>query len=315
MQTAELIRVLLFLLAIAIVYTVAAWVVVRLLIRRFLRREPISRREWLTSALAFGVAVAGALCFAYGYFVEPYWPEVSRVGLVSPKLAGASRPIRLVHISDLHCDPKVRLEEKLPDLIAAERPDLIVFTGDSINSPAGLPVLKRCLTRLAGLAPTFAVRGNWDVNFWSEMDLFGGTGARELKGEAVKVDVAGMSLWITGAPAGGEFQNAETLEAIPAGAFSVFLYHYPDEIEAIARRKIDLYCAGHTHGGQVALPFYGALVTFSRFGKKYESRLHRVGETWLYVNRGIGMEGGDAPRVRFCARPEVTVFKLSAGRP
>jgi predicted MPP superfamily phosphohydrolase len=60
----------------------------------------------------------------------------------------------------------------------------------------------------------------------------------------------------------------------------------------------------------VALPFYGALFTLSKSGKKYEAGLYRVKDTWLYVNRGIGMEGGTL-RVRFCARPEVTVLKLT----
>jgi predicted MPP superfamily phosphohydrolase len=68
-------------------------------------------------------------------------------------------------------------------------------------------------------------------------------------------------------------------------------------------------CAGHIHGGQVALPFYGALVTLSRTGKTYESGLYRVGGTWLHVSRGLGMEGGHIPRVRFWARPEVTVIE------
>jgi predicted MPP superfamily phosphohydrolase len=66
----------------------------------------------------------------------------------------------------------------------------------------------------------------------------------------------------------------------------------------------------------VALPLYGALITFSRFGKRFESGLYRVGGTALYVNRGIGMEGGGAPRVRFWARPEITLIELvPAGAP
>ena len=99
------------------------------------------------------------------------------------------------------------------------------------------------------------------------------------------------------------------LDRVPADAFTILLYHYPDEVERARKRRVDLYCAGHTHGGQVALPLYGALLTLSRSGKKYEAGLYRVGETWLYVNRGIGMEGS-SPRVRFCARPEVTVILL-----
>lgn len=145
----------------------------------------------------------------------------------------------------------------------------------------------------------------------SALDVFGGTGAVELNGAVGPVAVAGTELWLAGVPVYGERRIPQVLEALPTGAFTVFLYHYPDEIEAVAARGIDLYCAGHTHGGQVALPFYGALMTLSRFGKRYEWGLYRVDRTWLYVNRGIGMEGGAAtPRVRFCARPEVTVLEI-----
>ena len=120
----------------------------------------------------------GCLCVLYGWLVEPYWLSVTHVRIETPKFKAGSRPVRIVHISDLHCDPKVRLEERLPVAIAAEKPDLIVFTGDAINSPEGLPNLKRCLTRLASIAPTFVVKGNWDAWFWSNLDLYGGTGVR-----------------------------------------------------------------------------------------------------------------------------------------
>jgi len=303
---------LLFLGSVALVYLLAAAALVRILLRRAkrLRSAPTDAQLWL-QRIVLTLAAVGVLCMAYGYFVEPYWLSVTRVRIVSAKLPPGTRPIRLAHISDLHSDPEARLEEQLPDAIAAERPDLIVYTGDSINSPAGLPVLRSCLTRLAQVAPTFVVKGNWDAWYWREQNLFEGTGVRELKNEAVKFDAGAASLWIAGAPVGGEQTLSQTLDALPPQAFTVFLYHYPDLINEVAAKKIDLYCAGHTHGGQVALPLYGALVTLSKFGKRYESGLYRVGETHLYVNRGIGMEGGPAPRVRFWARPEVTMIEIA----
>lgn len=312
--------VLLFVCAVAAVYVLAASAVVRMTLRRLRRTAAPSRAALFTERAALVLAAAGLACFAYGYFVEPYWPEVTHVRLESPKLRGAQRPVRLLHISDLHCDPEPRLEERLPDIAAAERPDLIVFTGDSINSPEGLPVLRRLLPRLAAIAPTFAVRGNWDSWYWERQELFGSTGVVELKKDAARVDVAGTSLWVAGAAfaslyetQGGERAGIErALDAVPPGAFTIFLYHTPDEIlDVAATGRVDLYCAGHTHGGQVALPLYGALVTLSKFGKKYESGLHREGQTWLYVTRGVGMEGGPAPRVRFLARPEVTLIELA----
>ena len=119
---------------------------------------------------------------------------------------------------------------------------------------------------------------------------------------------AGSSrLWIGGATDWPDLGHV--LATVPADMPTLLLYHFPDAAHLAAKHGIDLYCCGHTHGGQVALPFYGALVTLSRFGKRYEAGLYRVQDTWLYVNRGIGTEGS-TPRVRFCARPEVTVIDL-----
>jgi uncharacterized protein len=311
--------VMLFICAVAAVYLLAALTVLRMFLRRRGMLSAPSRGVRRAEVASLALAGLGILCFAYGYFVEPYWPEVTRVSVESRKLAGATRPVRVVHLSDLHCDPEPRLEERLPELIAAERPDLIVFTGDSLNSPEGLPVLRRLLPRLVAVAPTFAVRGNWDVHYWGRQELFGGTGVKELKNEAVKLDVAGATLWVAGAPyaSSGEPPHdvagaiEQATAGVPPGAFTIFLYHTPDEILSVAGGgRADLYCAGHTHGGQVALPLYGALVTLSKFGKKYESGLHRERDTWLYVNRGLGMEGGHAPRVRFFSRPEVTLIEI-----
>jgi len=311
MQPIETIRCTLFLGVVVFVYVSAAGVLLRLFRQRLgLGSLPQSRPQVWCRRIVLGLAAFGTLCIAYGFLIEPYWLEVTRVRIDSPKLPKLSRPIRIVHISDVHSESEPRLETRLPAVIAAEKPDLVVFTGDALNSPDGLPVFKDCLTKIAKIAPTFAVRGNWDAWYWHHLDVFGGTGAYELRSEAVKLDVRGTTLRIAGVPVGHEIRIDSVLGAIPSGDFSVFLYHYPDEIMEVARRKADLYCAGHIHGGQIALPFYGALVTLSRLGKRFEAGLYRVDATWLYVSRGIGMEGGLMPRVRFCARPEVTVIEV-----
>ena len=301
---------LVFIAAVLFVYLMAALALGRIVLRRLRLISAPSRAVAWAERASLALAFAGVLCIAYGYFVEPYRIAVTRHRVETAKLPRGTRPIRLVHISDLHSDPVARLEGRLPEVIAAERPDLIVYTGDSINSPAGLPVFRDCLTRLARVAPTFVVKGNWDAWFWPALDRFGGTGARELKSEAVRFEVADTAIWIAGVPVMGEGQFEETFAGIPEDAFTVFLHHYPDLIREVAAKRIDLYCAGHTHGGQVALPLYGALITLSKFGKKYEAGLYREGVTTLYVNRGIGMEGGHAPRVRFWAVPEVTVIEI-----
>lgn len=169
---------------------------------------------------------------------------------------------------------------------------------------------QNCITEIAKIAPTFAVRGNWDVWYWYNQNLFEGTGVRALNGEPEKIEINGVPIRLAGIFVDSERKTAETIRQIPKNEFSIFLYHYPDLIEPVSDAEIDLYCAGHTHGGQVAMPFYGALVTLSKFGKKYEGGTYEVGKTSLNVNRGIGMEGGNTPRVRFWARPEITVIDI-----
>jgi predicted MPP superfamily phosphohydrolase len=102
----------------------------------------------------------------------------------------------------------------------------------------------------------------------------------------------------------------EVMRRVPADGYSLLLYHSPDLAEAAAEAGVDLYLAGHTHGGQVRLPFYGAIITMSAYGKRFEAGQYRVGATTLYVSRGIGMEGLRLPRVRFLCPPEIVVIDL-----
>src|SRR5262245_45719341 len=136
MLTAEYIRVLIFLSLVIAVYVFAALIVMKWLLQKFAgtRLSQHKGQVWFRRII-LSLSLAGLLCVAYGYFIEPYRISITRVQIKSNKLASDASPIRLVHISDLHSDPKPRLEEQLPAIIKNENPDLIVFTGDSINSP------------------------------------------------------------------------------------------------------------------------------------------------------------------------------------
>ena len=310
MLTYDQIPALFFVAFVAVVYWLAARNLIVMALGRAGRAKVSSKRSAVyLRRTVFSLALIGLLCFAYGYFVEPYWPEVTHVELRTPKFAGTERTVRIAHISDLHSDPRARLEDRLPSLISEQKPDLILFSGDAVNSPDGIPVFRECLRQIAKIAPTYVVKGNWDLSN-SSADLYGNTGVHELTGEAATVDVRGARVWVNGAGVDRASRIPAILAEAPADAFTIFLYHYPDEIYAAAD-KVDLYSAGHTHGGQVALPFWGALVTLSRYGKRFESGLFKVGQTYLYVNRGVGMEGDLAPRVRFWARPEITIYEIA----
>jgi predicted MPP superfamily phosphohydrolase len=281
--------------------------------RKPARLSPISR-----GLLLFGVAIV--LCFAYAMFIEPFWLDVTHIELHSKKIPAGSRGFRIAHISDLHSDPQARLEEKLQATIAAEKPDFIVFTGDCLNSEGGLANFKNFIAATSSIAPTFVVKGNWDAWYFRKLNAFENSGAVELNGKVhefieneIPISIAGFAVKPDreAEPEGGQIALSKTLgEVSSKKTFSIFLYHYPDLIEEVSEHKVDLYLSGHTHGGQVRLPVYGAIVTLSKYGKKFESGLYRVRDTALYVNRGIGMEGGIAPRIRFLCRPELTIIDV-----
>src|SRR5262249_40536095 len=148
------------------------------------------------------------------------------IRLSAPKLGTLPRPVRIVQLSDLHCDLTPRLEPRLPALVAAEHPDAIVFSGDSLNAAAALPPFRALLRQLADIAPTYVVRGNWDAWFWGGLDLFGGTGAVELNGSAAELPGTQGRLWIAGVGVESEAAIPQALGRVPAGAFTLFLYHY-----------------------------------------------------------------------------------------
>jgi len=305
----ELLRAGAFVCLVGAVFVMAALTVVRLLAART-RGEP--RRPTHIEGGCVALAVLGVACVAWGAVVEPYWLEVVEVRLPSRKLVAGTAPLRIVQISDLHCDPVVRLEDELPDRVLALRPDLVCFTGDAANSAEGIPVFKACIARIAESVPTYVIGGNWEAWHFPDVDRFDGTGVTELKGALARLDVRGTPVQIVGSgmdDPGGIGRALRTADPLP---FTVALFHppYPEVVSPSDRGTVDLMLSGHVHGGQVALPFYGALVTLSQHGKEYERGLYDLGGMHLYVNRGIGMEGGAAPRVRFASRPEVTLFVI-----
>jgi len=194
--------------------------------------------------------------------------------------------------------------------VAGLRPDAIVFTGDAVNQDAGLPHFLRLMRALAAIAPTFAVRGNWDVWWFSNLRLFEDTGVRVLDGEAVPLQVDDRRVWFVGAPVEGHDQLWPALAGVPREDPSVVLFHYPDVGARALELGVDLALAGDTHGGQVRLPLLGPLIRIRRFGTYREAGLHSIAGGYLYISRGIGMEGGWAPRVRFLCPPELTVLEL-----
>lgn len=154
-------RVQLFTAGMMLVFAGGGLALLLLLRARRLRRK-LARIEralaWtFLPACAFGVG-----CVVYGTLIEPDWVEVTFTRVQISKLSEGEK-LRVVHISDLHVNHPTRALSSLPERIAALSPDVILFTGDSLNASRGLPVLRDVLGRLKAPLGTFAVRGNHDV--------------------------------------------------------------------------------------------------------------------------------------------------------
>ncbi len=254
------------------------------------------------------LALTVVLCLLYGSAVEPYWIDVNAMTIRTPKLKTAA--FRIVQISDLHCDDSPRNEDRAVRIVNELKPDIIVLTGDCLNRASALPRLQEMLRSLDAPLGKLAVKGNFEIRYWRHLDLLADTGFRWLDQDTIAVQKGGEMLTISGLSFDAPQRCRDLLQDAAGDRFNVFLFHSPDLIEDIRGLGVDLYLCGHTHGGQVTLPGYGALITFSKFGKKYESGRYESDGTILYVNRGLGMEPRPAPQVRFFARPEIAVFDI-----
>jgi len=316
----------------ALVYTGAVVSLLHLVVNWWLRRSGrlakpaggtpggrFARARLVLRSLNFAAAALIALCWLYARTVEPRWPVVERVRIETDKLPAGTRPLRVVLIADTHCDPVERAEPRAAELIAGLAPDVVIFAGDAINSVEGLPVFRRFISRVAKVAPTYAVRGNWEVWWFPHLEVCAGTGAEVLDGQAVPLRAGSSEIWLCGAAVENQRGLEAALAKVPAGRFTLAVHHYPEAAAAALESGADLAVCGDTHGGQVRLPLLGALVRISRFDRHvyWDVGLHRFGKKSLYVNRGLGTEGGRAPRVRFGCRPEVTLIEIApagAGR-
>lgn len=317
MALVQMLVLIAFFSAIAgVFYFEARWLVFRLMHRW---REPfwprLPRRferpmDWALNA----VFIVGVLCILHGLLIEPTWIQVNVVELRSEKILPETGRIRIVQLSDIHSDLEPVNEEKVPAIVNALEPDIVVLTGDYYNEPEGLPLFEKMVRALKAPHGIYLIKGNYDF-FGPELDpILERLPARWLAGGATQFLIRNSTIGIVGMDViNPDFFHPlmrslrRTEKGLP---MTVLLYHYSDLADDAAKAGVDLYLSGHTHGGQVRLPLYGALVTLAKFGKRFEAGLYDVDGMKLYVNRGLGMEGGAAFRVRFLCRPEIAVFDL-----
>ncbi len=206
-----------------------------------------------------------------------------------------------------------------------EHPDLIVITGDLIDRADQTASCLAFLTELRATVkvPVVAVPGNWDhrafptrhsIAAWHKR-VRSETGIRVLANQNVVLHRHGDRMWVVGTddPYFGHADLDASFKGVPDSAFALVLTHAPEAFEELAERPAArLVLAGHTHGGQVCLPFIGALRVPSRYGTRFAQGLYKLGDTFFYVNAGMGTS--HLP-VRFLCRPELTFITVKSCRP
>lgn len=256
-------------------------------------------------------------CEFYGLYVEPFALDVSKID-IDLKLE-TTKPITILQLSDLHMERITKRETNLKQLIKTSKPDIIVLTGDYINlsfikDPVAYQDARNFIKSLSAPYGVYAIDGTLDDRH-SMLQIFSGLpNIIVLDDSIATITVNDQELSLIGVENIGFFRDKEMLKALTKDLNpnipSILLYHNPDLVEEAADLGISAYFAGHTHGGQIRIPGYGAIITFSRFYKKYEAGSYKVKNTFLYVTRGIGMEGSILPRVRFLCKPEVVVYTV-----
>lgn len=266
----------------------------------------ISRRMFIRGVLGCGL---GALSVGgYGRLLEPRWVEINSVQVKINRLPKQFDGVTIAQLSDIHHGKYVPREfiRRCVRKVNALCPDIIVLTGDYVyRSRAYLLPVAEELSELKAKEGVFAVLGNHDDKDRT-FHALSKAGIRVLINEHVPLYRKNDYLFIAGVDDlwNGRVDFCRTLKGTDNKP-KLLLAHNPDIFEMTKAREFDFLMAGHTHGGQVSVPFYGPPMIYSRYG--YTAGLFRKGNTAMYVNKGIGISG--LP-VRFCARPEITLFTL-----
>jgi uncharacterized protein len=267
--------------------------------------------RWL-GASAIGLT-AGVLTHGY---LRGYRALV--VTSIAVPLPGLSAPIRLAHVSDIHVGPiadRTALRAALDRVVALD-PDLICVTGDIVDSPGtDLDAWMPELARLRAPHGVFAILGNHDRAAGGERvaaALARWTGWRLLRDEVATIEVSGARLHLVGIddrPGGAISEGlSDLLARVPAGEPAVVLVHRPSAFPALAAAGARLVLAGHTHGGQLAVPGAPQLNVARLMRMGFDAGSFVRDGALLHVNRGLGTSG---QRVRVAAPSEISLLTLT----
>ena len=258
--------------------------------------------------LAFGLRALGLYRHGYRQF---HSIRVRRNTLAIRRLPGAFEGFTLLQMSDLHIDLDATLVDSVAAAIAGLPYDVCVITGDFRNSTIGawdevVPPMRRLVEQIR--APVYAVLGNHD--FADMVPPLEAAGVRFLVNESAALERGGTAVYLVGIDDPNIYATHDldhALRTVPPGAIKLLLSHSPVIYREAADRGFEALLAGHTHGGQVCLPWGGILVRNDRSPRRFLRGAWRHGDLQGYTSSGTGSCG--IP-IRFNCPPEVTLHTL-----
>jgi uncharacterized protein len=272
----------------------------------------LTRRQFLRGLAAAGLlGVSGTAAYASLFEITDY--ELTETEIFIRELPQAFENFRIVQLSDVHHSSLVSLEEvrRVVGLAQAARGDMVVLTGDYTTARRGyIEPCAEVLGTLEAAAGVWAVLGNHDHYTDGELTRRALTRHRigvldnahtQVRRGTDALQLAGIDDW-----SWGYADWARALGGLDRKRPTLLLSHEPQVFDLPETAGISLILSGHTHGGQVSLPFVGAPARFLQEFKYIRGRYERAG-TQLYVSRGTGVVG--LP-IRFNARPEIAVLRL-----
>jgi predicted MPP superfamily phosphohydrolase len=279
-----------------------------------------ARAKKLLSFVGVILQISILLGESYALYIEPFNLGTTVLGETAPQFIDG-RPLRIVQLSDLHVERITRREEAVLAEVNALAPDIIVLTGDYVNidyrfDPQTHADTREVLAQFSAPYGVYAISGSPPVDIPEAMEaVFTDLDIQLLDNEIATIALPNHDLHILGVSVSHDLAYdrevvGNLMSTLTQEDYTLLLYHSPDVMESATASGIDLYLAGHTHGGQIRLPFYGAIITSSVYGKEFEMGRYSRAATTLYVSRGIGMEGLNFPRARFLSPPEVVLIEL-----
>jgi len=266
----------------------------------------------LLKRYSFAALVAAGL---YGRFIESKWYEVTETDLPIPGLHPNFQHYRIVQISDLHLKNRNagKRFDKIVQRINGLKPDVIVITGDFITHKLR-PIaheLRTALQHLRAKEGIFAIPGNHDYQAIRQLrQIWRECGIIDLSNTCYTISCGEGQLHLAGVDdvVRRQARLDLVLQQLPTEGTAILLAHEPDIADLSAPTgRFSLQLSGHTHGGQIHLPYMG-MIYAPKHGSRYRAGLYRIDrKMWLYVNRGFGTV---TLPVRLNCRPEISLFRL-----